>query len=133
MRCLPSDISSAAIRLVEFQDWHTPPPSSDDNFNYGAGDEEDSDDSNYNGFHPGFSGGGGARPRTTRFAGGDEPRLGRGSGPAFRAQDTRQLILVGNETCPVISPCGTTPCSRSVSGVSATHGPDYLFGGGPCD
>jgi hypothetical protein len=79
--------------------------------------------SNYNGFHPGFSGGGGARPRTTRFAGGDEPRLGRGSGPAFRAQDTRQLILVGNETCPVISPCGgTTPCSRSVSGVSATHG-----------
>jgi hypothetical protein len=29
------------------------PPSSDDEF-YGVGDDEDSDDSNYNGFHPCF-------------------------------------------------------------------------------
>ena len=65
------------LRIVEFQDWHTPPPSFDDD--YGVGDEEDSDDSNYNGWHPGF--GGGARPRMTCFAGPTEPRLGRGSGP----------------------------------------------------
>lgn len=61
------------IRIIEFQDWHTPPPSSDDEFDGGRDDEgdgDDSDDSNYNGFHPGGTGGGGrVLPRTTRFAG----------------------------------------------------------------
>jgi hypothetical protein len=88
------------IRLIEFQDWHTPPTSSDDEY-YGAGDDdEDSDDSNYNGFHPGFGGGGGrrARPRTTCFAGDGqgfqpreqarEPRLG-----TFHALPSRQRGL----------------------------------------
>ena len=76
------------LRIIEFQDWHTPPPSSGDH--YDIGDDEDSDDSNYNGFHPGFSsGGGGSRPRTTRFGGAGEPRLGHGSGPAFRARESR--------------------------------------------
>lgn len=52
------------LRIIEFQDWHTPPPSSDKEM--GARDSDDSGDSNYNGYHPGFAtGGGGARLRTT--------------------------------------------------------------------
>ena len=82
------------LRLVEFQDWHTPPPSSDDGY---ADDDSDSGDSNFNGYWPGFSdrGGGGARPRTTRFGGADDPHLGRGSSPAFRPREVSRAILVG--------------------------------------
>jgi hypothetical protein len=41
------------MRVVEFQDWATPPTSPDDDF--GGGDDEDgSDDSNYNGYWLGF-------------------------------------------------------------------------------
>ncbi|CAD6226871.1 unnamed protein product [Miscanthus lutarioriparius] len=70
-------------RTMEFQDWHTPPPSSDED--YGYNNDEDSSDSNYSGFHPRFgdSGGTGARPRKTRIAGPDKPRLGHRSGPTF--------------------------------------------------
>ncbi|CAD6214183.1 unnamed protein product [Miscanthus lutarioriparius] len=71
------------IRLIEFQDWHTPPTSSDDVKDFG-GDDSDSGDSNFNGYHPSF-GGGGSWPRTTHFGDSDEPRLARGSGPACRA------------------------------------------------
>jgi hypothetical protein len=46
------------LRIIEFQDWHTPPPSSGDDY-YPGGDSDDSGDSNYNGYHPGFSTGGG--------------------------------------------------------------------------
>ncbi|CAD6222371.1 unnamed protein product [Miscanthus lutarioriparius] len=105
------------IRIVEFQDWHTTTPSSDDEF-YGAGDDEDSDDSNYNGFHLGF--GGGARPRTTRFAGPDEPRLGRVSGPAFQAQEIRDTILIGAVNCPVKSPRNAMPCCGASNAFHAT-------------
>lgn len=42
------------IRVVEFQDWSTPPPSSDEEGrDYGNGDG-DSDDNNFNGRHPGL-------------------------------------------------------------------------------
>ncbi|CAD6336234.1 unnamed protein product [Miscanthus lutarioriparius] len=77
------------LRIIEFQDWHTPPTSWDEWM--GADGSDDSGDSNFNGYHPGFAtrGGGGARPWTTRFGGADEPRLGPGSGPAFQARQSR--------------------------------------------
>lgn len=108
------------LRIMEFQDWHTPPPSSDED--YGYNDDEDSDDTNYNGFHPGFGDGGGtgARPRKTRFAGPDEPRLGRGSRPTFRAREARQAVVVVDFCCPVISPRGAMPCRAAGSGFCAT-------------
>ena len=90
------------LRIIEFQDWHTPLLSSDDEMF--AGDSDDSGDINYNGYHPGFGvgggGGGGAQPRTTRFGGPSEPRLGPGSGPAFRARETRAAVIVGDMMCP---------------------------------
>ena len=95
------------LRIVEFQDWHTPPPSSDEDMGYGD-EDTDSGDSNYNGYHPGYGGGGGGRrrPRTTRFGGRDEPRLGPGSGPACRPRGSTCAIIVGEWTCPVLSPKG---------------------------
>jgi hypothetical protein len=43
------------IRVVEYQDWSTPPPSSDDEGrNFGNDDDWDSDNSNFNGHHPGL-------------------------------------------------------------------------------
>ncbi|CAD6234888.1 unnamed protein product [Miscanthus lutarioriparius] len=100
------------------QDWHTPPPSSDDGMDFG-GDDSDSGDSNFNGYHPGFgaSGGGGARPRTSRFGSSDEPRLGWGSGPVFWPRELRSVIVVGDVTCPILAPRSAIPCP----GVSALH------------
>uniref|UniRef100_K3XPU8 CCHC-type domain-containing protein n=1 Tax=Setaria italica TaxID=4555 RepID=K3XPU8_SETIT len=43
------------LRIVEFQDWHTPLPSSDDGYDGRGGDSDDSGDSNFNGYWPGFS------------------------------------------------------------------------------
>ena len=68
------------IRLIEFQDWHMPSTSSNDGMDFG-GDDSDSGDNNFNGYHPGFSGGS-LWPRMTRFYGLDELRLGHGSGHA---------------------------------------------------
>lgn len=109
------------IRIIEFQDWHTPPPSSDEEF-YGANDDEDTDDSNYNGFHPGFGGGGrGAQPQTTGFAGPEELHLGPGYGPSFWARETRRSVLVGAVQCPVKSArVATSYCGAS--GFGATPG-----------
>lgn len=105
------------IPIVEFQDWHTPPTSSDDEF-YGAGDDSDSGDSNFNGCHPGVGGGGGgSRPRMTRFARPDEPRLGRGVGLAFWARETRLAVRVGAFAFPFVSTRGAVPCSGADSGV----------------
>lgn len=116
---LPALCYLVRIRMIEFQDWHTPPTSSDEGFD--AGDEEDSNDINYNGFHPGFqaSGGAGSRPRTSRFAGADERRLSRGYGPSFTARDTWQAIVVGALSCPVPSTNGAMPCRDSVSALFA--------------
>ena len=107
------------LRLIEYQDWHTPPPSSEDGMDFG-GEESDSGDSNYNGYHPGFGGGGigGSRPRMTRFCGNNDPRLGRGFGPAFRAWELRGAIVVGDVTSPFPEPRGAMPCRV---GVSAPH------------
>lgn len=38
------------MHLVEFQDWHTPLPSNDDEFYGGGGSNSGSSDSNYNGY-----------------------------------------------------------------------------------
>jgi hypothetical protein len=79
------------LRLIEFQDWHTPLPSSDDGMDF-SGEDRDSGDNNYDGYHPGFNGGGNgsSRPRMTLFSGADEPWLGRDSGPAFHARESRR-------------------------------------------
>lgn len=110
------------IRIIKFRDWHTPPPSSDDDYDIDG--DEDSDDSNY-GFHPGFSsGGGGTRPRTTCFGGASEPQLGRGSGPAFRAREPRGSFMVGDVTCPILTSRGAMPChglGRRIPAAQATH------------
>jgi hypothetical protein len=108
------------LRLIEFQDWHTPPPSSDDGMDF-AGDDSDSRNSNYNGYHPGFNSGGGRRPRpkAVRFGGNDDPRLGPGYGPAFRAWETRHSIIVGELTCPILEPRGAMPCRSGVSAFQA--------------
>lgn len=56
---LPSLRYLVRLRLVQFQDWHTPPPSSDDDMGRDDDDDRfDSDDSNYNGWCPGFGGSG---------------------------------------------------------------------------
>jgi hypothetical protein len=65
-------------------------------------------------------GGGGERPRMTRFAGPNEPRLVRGSEPAFWAQETRDAVLIGGVRCPVRSLRGAIPCCRAGSVVHAT-------------
>jgi hypothetical protein len=100
------------LRLVEFQDWHTPPPSNDDDFYGGRGSDTDSGDSNYNGYWPGFtdSDGAGVRSRTTRFGGDGDPSLGRGSGPSFQPRQHESIIRVGQFCCPVVSPRGAIPC-----------------------
>jgi len=119
LKGLPSHARSTGylvrLRLIEFQDWHTPSPSSDDDMGH---DDEDSDSgvSNFNGYHPGF--GGGRRPCTTRFGGPVEPRLGPGSGPACRPRESTCAIVVGDWTCPVPSPKDAMPC-MSVSAVHA--------------
>lgn len=105
------------IRLIEFQDWHTLPTSSDDEF-YGDGDDDgDSDDSNHNGVHPGFKSGGGrrTRPRTTCFAGGGAPSLGWCNGQGFQpwvqARELRQAVRVGDfcVPCRVAARCCAQP------------------------
>jgi len=93
------------LRVVEYQDWHTPPPSDDDDYRRRDNSDSDSGDSNYNGYWPGFCdcGGAGARPRTSRFDGERVPRLGRGAGPAFRPRGAACVINVGQVACPVKS------------------------------
>lgn len=101
------------MRIVEFQDCHTPPPSDDDDGFYGRRDSDsDSGDSNFNGYWPGVvdSGGAGTRPRTTRYDGAGDPRLGRGSGPAFQPRQRDVSIVVGQVACPVVSTRSATTC-----------------------
>lgn len=110
------------LRLIEFQDWHTPPRSSDDEMY--DGDTSDPGDSNHNGYHPGFcTGGGGAQPRTTRFSGPSEPLLGPGPGPAFRARESRRTIVVGDVHCPLVaSRVAPIPLCSAISAMPATRG-----------
>jgi hypothetical protein len=59
----------ARMRVIELQDWAAPSSSSDDDFP-GALDDDDSGDSNYNGYHPGIDGSSRSRsfgPRTVRL------------------------------------------------------------------
>lgn len=108
---LPSLRYLVRIRIIEFQDWHTPPPSSNDGFD--GGGDSDSGDSNFNGYHPGFGGScGGSRPRTTRYGGNDDPYLGRGSGPTFRPCGAQLAVLVGGSICPFEAPRGARTCRK---------------------
>lgn len=106
------------MRIVEFQDWHTPPPSDDDDDFPGRRDcDSDSGDNNYNGYWPGFveSGGGGSCPRTTRYCGAGDPRLGRG--PTFEPRQRRSTaVMVGLFSCPV-QPVAPMPCSPVASRI----------------
>lgn len=107
------------MRLVEFQDWHTLPPSDDDDDYGGGGSGPGSGDSNYNGYWPGFSdsGGAGARPRRTRYGDAADPRLGRGSGPRFLPRQQERGIMVGLLCCPVVSSQAAMPYSSSGSRI----------------
>ena len=121
------------IRIVEFQDWHTPPPSYDDEDDTYRDDDSDSGDNNFNGYHPGEqpSGGGGRRPRNTRLGAAGDPRLSNGWGPAFRAREAKSVIRVGDVACPVAS-VGGAPCRIFGSKIPAarrtweTCSPDML-------
>jgi hypothetical protein len=47
------------LRVIEIQDWSTPPPSEDEEGPFGHGEpDDDSDDSNHNKRHPGHDDGG---------------------------------------------------------------------------
>ncbi|CAD6338683.1 unnamed protein product [Miscanthus lutarioriparius] len=79
------------LRIIEFQDWHTPPTSSDEWM--GADDSDDSGDSNFNGYHPG------AAATQGRGQPGSATPLSRGLGlgrgrPFGRVSRGRQLSLV---------------------------------------
>ena len=121
------------IRIVEFQDWHTPPPSSSDEDDIHRDDDSDSGDSNFNGYHPREqpSGGGGRRPRNTCYGASEDPRLNNGWGPAFRAREAKPVIRVGDVACPVAS-VGGAPCRIFGSRIPAarrtweTCSPDML-------
>jgi hypothetical protein len=90
------------MRLIEFQDWHTPPPSDDDDF-YGGGGSNSG-----NGYWPGLCDSGGAGAR--RYGGAEDPRLGHGYGPGFMPRQQQRAILVGQFRCPVVSPQASMPC-----------------------
>lgn len=60
---LPTLCYLSRMRVVEVQDWAKPPSSDQDNFP-GAGEDDDSGDSNYNGYHPGIDD---APPRSRSF------------------------------------------------------------------
>lgn len=109
------------LRLVEFQDWHTPPPSSDNDYGGRCDSDSDGGDSNYNGYWPGFSesGGGGRRPRTTWYGNPSDPRLGPGSGPGCQPRQRAATIRVGDFRCPVLSTCSAIPCLPSTSRITA--------------
>lgn len=64
-------------------------------------------------------GGGGSRPRTTRFGGTRELRLGRGFGLAFRAWESRSAIQARGVVCPIISLRGAMPCRGYSSRIPA--------------
>lgn len=90
-----------------------PPLLSDDEY-YGDNDDGDSDDSNYNCFHPRSGSGGqlGPYPQMTRFTGLDEPHLGWGSGPAFLSRHVVQEMVIRFVRCLVMSQHRAKPCHQ---------------------
>jgi hypothetical protein len=93
------------IRVVEYQDWSTPPPLSlDDGREFRRDDDSGSGDSNYNRRHPGLDDRGG-RPRgpgfrSYRLAGNDDaaPSLGGRREPTF---PPHRPVTVGAFACPL--------------------------------
>jgi hypothetical protein len=112
------------LRIVEYQDWHSPPPSEDED--YRRDDDSDSGDSNCNGYWLGHSdrGGAGDRPRTTRFGDARDPRMQRNYDPAFQRCGSTRAITVGQVRCPVIvltpSDSGLAEGSRIPGGMVAS-------------
>ncbi|CAD6340563.1 unnamed protein product [Miscanthus lutarioriparius] len=92
------------LRIVECQDWNTPPPSLEGGLVGGDPDDDDSDDSNFNRRHPGMDRGDDYTrgPRLRRFtnANDDAPRLGGRRETTFMP---RQCITVGSVRCPLVS------------------------------
>lgn len=103
------------IRIVEFQDWSTPPPSFDEGPGGGNLDDDDSDDSHFNG-HPSMDMGGDRShgPRTVRCtdAEDDAPHLGGRRGTTFMP---RRFMLVGSIACHL------GQADRSVAGPRFAH------------
>jgi hypothetical protein len=106
------------LRIVECQDWRTPPPSSDDE-GYGGRDldDNDSDDSNHNRGHPGlFAAGNSVQgPRCYRLAasGDDAPRLGGRRGTTFMPRRAATPTFGGQQYAPTVACCappGATTC-----------------------
>lgn len=115
------------MRVVEIQDWSTPPLSDDEGGTFWRDDpaDDDSDDSNHNRRHPGIDDRGDRPrkhgPRSTRFAGtGDTaPHLGARRVPTFM---NRSAVLVGTVPCPFAIDIQGRP--RSASVVAADRGAD---------
>jgi hypothetical protein len=113
------------LRIIEIQDWSTPPPSEDEDgpSGRGADEDDDSDDINHNWRHPGLEDGGGRRrqhgPRSTRFAvaGDRAPHLGVHRGPTFMS---RGSVLVGSVLCPLLCAAGL---NRAVGTTAVDAGP----------
>lgn len=117
------------MRLVEFQDWHTPPTSDDDDDSFLGHRDTDSDsgDSNYNGYWSGVveSRGAGSRPTTTRYGGDGDPRLGRGSGRgSFVPRQREAYVQVGQYLCPLVEPC--SPGGSRLPGAQTALARDSL-------
>lgn len=95
------------LRIVEIQDWGTPPPSDDDEGPPRLDpDEEDDSDSSNPRFHPSLDDGGdrarqhGARSVRFTNAGDNVPHLGVRRGPTFMS---RCSVLVGSVQCPYLN------------------------------
>lgn len=127
------------LRVVEIQDWSTPPPSEDDGGPFGHGDnDDDSDVSNQNRRHSGLGDGGDLPrqhgPRSTRSVGAGDaaPHLRVHRGPTFMS---RSSILVGSVPCPFFN-TECRPRPGPVSGVrsaSSLHVPELKDGNGKAD
>jgi hypothetical protein len=91
-------------------------------------DDDDSDDSNFNGRHPGLDDGDGYRlhgPRLVRYAGANDnaPRLGGRRGTTFMS---RHSVVIGSFVCP-LGYCGSGvlgSCPRSRPTVTLRTPPD---------
>lgn len=131
---LPALYYLVRVRIIEFQDWNTPPSSPDDDGG-GAKDDDDSGDNHYNGSHPSIDDApsrSSHAPRMTRFANagngdGGGPAFGRGSGPIFR---TGRSIMVGTIACPLHAVFEQRAPVRLLRAASPMGAP--VDGDGPC-
>jgi hypothetical protein len=122
---VPAQRYLVRLCLIEFQDWHTPPLSDDDDYVY-CDSDSDNGDNNYNGYWPSFtnSGSAGSWPRMMCFGAEQDPRLGREFRPTFQPRQVANIIRVGEFHCPVMSLHDAIPClpfGSRISTEGATH------------